>query len=538
LSLLGCDLPKTLMGAAAANETGHWESQAIADFNDALLDSAGSNWHDWLAFNPGWYRSPKAEEFKERALEVLGQEFGTSRLFVLKDPRICRILPLWLDVFSAAGVKPAIVMPLRNPLEVAASLERRDGFDPGLGHLLWLRHVLEAEAASRGLKRFHCSYDTLMTSWSHFVSSAQETLDVAFPRPPNRVEEEIGAFLSEKLRHHREAPKSTVANLMLSTWLRSAFEIFDRWTEDGESTADFSTLDRIRAEFDAAAPAFARLVASGQSAARRARQLFAEKEEALSRFSAELLQRDARIADLEGALAEAQRLAAERDALAHAANTAEQALAATRMEFARTECELLQRRHEVEESAAELAMTRGSLSRLEVKLDERDARIADLETVLAEARRLVGERDALAHAASAAEQALAATRVSLSQTEEGLKERFEEIAKLMRSLHDEESSARRAADEVDWLRETALVLLRGEKGWRGRLNSLLPGGFGRESLMRRLKHKGLFDAEIYLREHPDVALAGIDPLHHYIDHGMRERRSLGPGGRNRNGGSI
>src|SRR5262245_64476851 len=54
LSLLGCDLPKTLMAGAASNETGHWESQAVADFNDELLESAGSSWHDWLAFNAGW----------------------------------------------------------------------------------------------------------------------------------------------------------------------------------------------------------------------------------------------------------------------------------------------------------------------------------------------------------------------------------------------------------------------------------------------------------------------------------------------------
>src|SRR5262245_11007788 len=172
LSLLGCDLPKTLMGGAASNEAGHWESQTLADFNDALLESAGSSWHDWLLFNPGWYRSPKAEEFKERAGALLAQEFGASRLFVLKDPRICRILPFWLDVFDAAGVKPAIIMPMRNPLEVATSLERRDGFDPGLGHLLWLRHVLEAEAASRGTARFYCDYDALMTRWPLLLSRA------------------------------------------------------------------------------------------------------------------------------------------------------------------------------------------------------------------------------------------------------------------------------------------------------------------------------------------------------------------------------
>src|SRR5690606_30890898 len=92
-SLLGCDLPANLMGANKTNEAGHWESVPICQLNDRLLESAGSCWHDWQAFNPGWLRSPKAQTFREEALSVLEQEFGNSRLFVLKDPRICRLVP-------------------------------------------------------------------------------------------------------------------------------------------------------------------------------------------------------------------------------------------------------------------------------------------------------------------------------------------------------------------------------------------------------------------------------------------------------------
>ena len=109
LNLLGCDLPKTLMGANKTNEAGHWESLPICRLNDEILSSAGSNWHDWLAFNPGWYSSPRAAEYKEKALALLEEEFGQSRLFVLKDPRICRFAPFWLDVLETAGVKPVVI---------------------------------------------------------------------------------------------------------------------------------------------------------------------------------------------------------------------------------------------------------------------------------------------------------------------------------------------------------------------------------------------------------------------------------------------
>src|SRR5690242_13889401 len=56
-SLLGADLPKNLMPAAAFNQAGHWESNDLAAIHDKLLASAGSTWHDWRAFNPDWFQS-------------------------------------------------------------------------------------------------------------------------------------------------------------------------------------------------------------------------------------------------------------------------------------------------------------------------------------------------------------------------------------------------------------------------------------------------------------------------------------------------
>src|SRR5262249_55069687 len=122
LNLLGCDLPTTLMPAGEGNETGHWESHPIAQFNDRLLSSAGSSWDDWLPVNPGWYSSPKAAQFQEEALSLLDKEFGASRLFVLKDPCICRLAPFWLNVLAMHGAVPRMILPVRNPLEVAMSL--------------------------------------------------------------------------------------------------------------------------------------------------------------------------------------------------------------------------------------------------------------------------------------------------------------------------------------------------------------------------------------------------------------------------------
>ena len=84
---------------------------------------------------------------------------------MLKDPRICRFVPLWRAVLGRLGVAPKVVVPLRHPLEVAGSLARRDGMPEDEALLLWLRHCLEAEAATRGLPRSFLRYDDLVADW-------------------------------------------------------------------------------------------------------------------------------------------------------------------------------------------------------------------------------------------------------------------------------------------------------------------------------------------------------------------------------------
>ena len=47
----------------------------------------------------------------------------------------------------------------------------------------------------------------------------------------------------------------------------------------------------------------------------------------------------------------------------------------------------------------------------------------------------------------------------------------------------------------------------------------------------RIKRSGAFDAEGYLTRNQDVAQSGMDPLMHYVEHGVREGRNPGGSGR-------
>ena len=365
VNLLGCDLPKTLMAAGAANEMGHWESTAIFGFNDRVLESAGSNWYDWQPVNPAWFQSPRAEQFAGEALSVLKDEFGASHLFVLKDPRICRFAPFWLDVLERAGVQPLILIPLRNPLEVAASLSARDGFDPSFGHLLWLRHVLDAEAATRGRPRHFSTYDQVMTGWAKLAMGAQSAFGMGWPRLSDTVATEIDAFLSNRYRHHREAPEGVVENPMLSSWLRDSFDIFTTWAQSGEKEADYPRLDRIRAEFNGAAPAFSRVVAAGRIAVEKAVLLERSQKETA-----------ARLAEVEST---AQGYQADARAALSRAEAAEQGIVALTARIGDLDRELRASRNDVQAVLAQAAATK---QEAETQLAEVRTRAADLHREL------------------------------------------------------------------------------------------------------------------------------------------------------------
>ncbi len=153
LNLVGAALPQTLIGASDHNSVGHYESQAVKTINDRILSACRSSWNDWrpVAFDTlsGADRAALVGE----ARDVVIAEFGAAPLFVLKDPRICRLMPFWDEVLGSLDIAVRPILGLRNPIEVAASLEARDGFAPDYSHFMWLRHMLDAEADSRGRAR-------------------------------------------------------------------------------------------------------------------------------------------------------------------------------------------------------------------------------------------------------------------------------------------------------------------------------------------------------------------------------------------------
>jgi hypothetical protein len=222
ISLLGPRLSSNLMPASEEfNAAGFWESLDVVALNEKLLAAALSAWDDVLPVDAASLPPGALASFHDEAGRILRTDFGASDWFVLKDPRIGRLLAPWLDAVRGAGAKPLVVIPVRHPAEVAASLQRREGFSEDKSYYLWVRHLVDVLRRSRAEARGLVIYDELMADWRAAMQRLARDLAIRWPRPFEDMAAEADAFIDPGLRHHQlhaAAPRSLPGRLALELY--------------------------------------------------------------------------------------------------------------------------------------------------------------------------------------------------------------------------------------------------------------------------------------------------------------------------------
>ena len=177
------------------NDEGFWEDTDVVQLNERLLEQAGVCWYSATA--DVLEREWSGEAFSELRLvarEIMQRGFGDGPLEVVKDPRFCLTLPLWLAVAADLGIKTSACVMSRSPMEVARSLEKRDGFPPAYGLRL-------LQTYRRGISRF-APPDTLELNYPQLLADPCGVMGKLAQRLPLTVDEaSLGAAVRGDLRH-------------------------------------------------------------------------------------------------------------------------------------------------------------------------------------------------------------------------------------------------------------------------------------------------------------------------------------------------
>jgi hypothetical protein len=221
----GFQAPQQLDGGDAHNPTGYWEPRQIRAFHNTLLEGAQSSWEDPLLPVLPW-QPPHLETALEDLDQALIADFPAAdpqAVALIKDPRQCRLLPLWNALFAQRPFQVAVVLVVRQPEAVAASLVSRDQLPLDRALLLWLSHTLEAERATRHLPRLVLSYEEVLQDPGAVVQRCQQLAGLPITAPSAELLEE---WIRPDLNHHQRGPAGIEAkgeSQTLMEWANSVY---------------------------------------------------------------------------------------------------------------------------------------------------------------------------------------------------------------------------------------------------------------------------------------------------------------------------
>ena len=208
-----------LTDANVENPLGFWERRDVRDLCDQMLHSAGADWWKIANFDPKAIpRAALADQ--RRNFEKIVSELDKYQAWVIKEPRLCLLLPVLRHYIDS----PVCIHIYRNPLDVARSLQTRNGFSISAGLALWEVYNLHALKASEGLPRISLSYESLMQHPVETLNALVKELEGLGGEHPIKPDSDlIERFIDLDLYHQRATDEETEDYLLPSQhalWLR------------------------------------------------------------------------------------------------------------------------------------------------------------------------------------------------------------------------------------------------------------------------------------------------------------------------------
>ena len=227
-----------LTAANEENPRGFWERRDIRRICDRLLHASEADWWKIGSFDPNAIPPDVMRQERTRFASIVSRldEHGT---WAIKEPRLCFLLPVLRDHIT----NPVCIHIFRNPLEVAQSLQVRNGFDVAAGLALWETYNRHALSASENLPRVLISYEALalrpMETIGRLLASLAEFGETSLVKPDA---DQLGQFIDPSLYRRRadeEETREYLSPSQLDLWHQyCAGQVFDH---EGSATIPRAT---------------------------------------------------------------------------------------------------------------------------------------------------------------------------------------------------------------------------------------------------------------------------------------------------------
>ena len=255
MEILGAQTGDFLIAPGIDNPKGYWEDSAVLDLDEEMLASLGSSWQRVSMIRDKDVRLLKDKGFTEKARNLILQRIEQYPSFVVKDPRMTKLLPFWKTVFDEFSFPVLYVIAIRNPVSVALSLNYRNKMNLAQGGLLWTSHILTSLIYTENEKRVIIDYDQLLQKPATVIEGISRK--VHLPIIEKELNSFIDDFLDVNLRHSSFDKENFHERSEFLTLSLEIYENILKMTENKCNLDDDSfhrNIDNWREKFEAYRP--------------------------------------------------------------------------------------------------------------------------------------------------------------------------------------------------------------------------------------------------------------------------------------------
>jgi len=234
---------RLMQPVAGVNDKGFFEDVDVNAINVELLKAAGSDWYSMMPIDLDCIDASLLDCLQTKAVTVLRDKCADNDTFVLKDPRLTRLVSFWRPVFACLSLRVVYVVAVRSPISVAKSLARVHHFAEEKSYILWLTHVVAALEETKDHERIFVDYDLLMDAPARELSRVSEA--TGLQQRAEALAEFEQEFLEHRLRNSRFSADDLDVVRLAPQQVKTVFSAMQR--------AAAEEIDAYSSELDAAA---------------------------------------------------------------------------------------------------------------------------------------------------------------------------------------------------------------------------------------------------------------------------------------------
>jgi len=216
--------PKHRLHPSSQNRPGFFESKRVFRLNEQIFNDAGLSWRT--------IRSHPAVSIQHKAqiADVLGTDYSPHPVSVVKDPRLCLMIPYWYSeackIYSPDRIFTLLVV--RHPIQVAHSLGCAHSVSFNEAIEIWQAYYAAAlhflkrfdPLAARERRRFWAAIDTSRFDKDHYKAIIKRVrtslgLPMVGKHPLRRYRPEEKHFTSSQLDEGEVQPTADLERALV-----------------------------------------------------------------------------------------------------------------------------------------------------------------------------------------------------------------------------------------------------------------------------------------------------------------------------------